>query len=315
MAAETVVALHAAGVQVLVLGSRRMLERDLLDPGVARAPFGSFRDLERALRDGIAEHRPHAIWMAAAVADYSPLPHLGKVRSDADELVVRMRRNPKLIARLRQACGPDTALIGFKLLSHVDPDVLRATARQQLTGNALDFVVANDLADFGPEAHPVTLVGPHHATRIPGGRHRVARALVDRIGRQRQRAAASVALVCSDRVLLGQRRTRRALGAWAFPGGALEPGEDPWEAARRELREETGIELPDRARPPRQVVVHAHDGPTRWRITCFVVETDTASPPRATAELDARWVPRAAAVALEGLTPGTRTVLRAMVDP
>lgn len=35
----------------------------------------------------------------------------------------------------------------------------------------------------------------------------------------------------------------RRLGIWLQPGGHLDAGETPWEAARRETREETGIEV------------------------------------------------------------------------
>src|ERR1700722_5920571 len=44
------------------------------------------------------------------------------------------------------------------------------------------------------------------------------------------------------RVLLIKRKFEPNKGRWSLPGGLLETGEDPEDAARREVREELGLE-------------------------------------------------------------------------
>lgn len=53
--------------------------------------------------------------------------------------------------------------------------------------------------------------------------------------------AASVALIDKDKVLLIQRARKPYFGLWSLPGGRLEPGETPEDAAQREILEEVGL--------------------------------------------------------------------------
>ena len=54
---------------------------------------------------------------------------------------------------------------------------------------------------------------------------------------------AALVLDENGRVLLGRRAFEPFKGRWDTPGGFLEEGEHPLDGLRRELREETGLEV------------------------------------------------------------------------
>lgn len=55
--------------------------------------------------------------------------------------------------------------------------------------------------------------------------------------------AGAVIRDADHRLLLVRRGRPPALGSWTLPGGRLEPGESPADAAAREVREETGLDV------------------------------------------------------------------------
>jgi 8-oxo-dGTP diphosphatase len=74
---------------------------------------------------------------------------------------------------------------------------------------------------------------------------------------RRPTPAVAVAVVESDRVLLVRRRWAPMVGHWALPAGFIEEGEDPRRTARREVAEETGLEV----RPVHLIGAYPGGGP------------------------------------------------------
>jgi 8-oxo-dGTP diphosphatase len=63
------------------------------------------------------------------------------------------------------------------------------------------------------------------------------------IGTPSVRRVVAALIVRDGRILIGQRPLDQPMALkWEFPGGKIEPGEEPIDALRRELMEELGID-------------------------------------------------------------------------
>jgi 8-oxo-dGTP diphosphatase len=95
-----------------------------------------------------------------------------------------------------------------------------------------------------------------------------------------------------DEVLIGRKLTGLGAGRAVGPGGKLDPGETPAEAAVREVAEETGILVDPSALEPRGVLDYRFPSRPAWsqRSFVFVCRSFTGAG-MASEELEPEWWP------------------------
>lgn len=102
------------------------------------------------------------------------------------------------------------------------------------------------------------------------------------------RVGVGVIVLRGGRVLLGRRLGSHGAGTWQFPGGHLEAFERVEDCARREVREETGLEIGPVRRGPYTEDVFAAEG--KHYVTLFAVaEAAEGTPEVREPERAAEW--------------------------
>ncbi|QDV38410.1 phosphopantothenoylcysteine decarboxylase domain-containing protein [Tautonia plasticadhaerens] len=146
-------------------------------------PRGDVRDYATALAQALRPRPTPAdvVMLAMAASDFEPEPTPGKLSSDADELLIRCRRAPKVIQSVRD-WAPDAYLVGFKLLSGATEAELIRAAEEACHVNRADLTVANDLRHYRAGRHTIHLVRPGHPVETYcSAEGDLAARLVDRI--------------------------------------------------------------------------------------------------------------------------------------
>lgn len=114
--------------------------------------FVSFNDLNNQLEDLIKTNHFDWIIHAAAVSDYSVEKAVGKLSSDADEMTLKLKRNPKLIQKIKTVT-PKSKLVGFKLTSNLNKEEVHKKVAALFETSGCDLIVQNDWNDIKNQQH------------------------------------------------------------------------------------------------------------------------------------------------------------------
>jgi len=123
--------------------------------------------------------RHDIVLFPAAVSDYSPKKVEGKISSNMDGLTVVLKRNPKLIDRMK-----GRFVVGFKAQAKMKDDALDKAALELLKRSKCSLVIANSIENVKKGMTKVIVVSADDSTEcLEGTKFEVADRIIDRVVR------------------------------------------------------------------------------------------------------------------------------------
>jgi phosphopantothenoylcysteine decarboxylase/phosphopantothenate--cysteine ligase len=136
-------------------------------PGAEEAPKGArvisvktVNEMFSAVKKELEQKRFDVAILAAAASDYTTTPSRTKIKSTQKELIIKLRRAPKIIDHVKKIQS-DIFLVGFKAEADVSKKVLVASAMKKIRESGADLVIANDVGaryQKNPELNEVLIV-------------------------------------------------------------------------------------------------------------------------------------------------------------
>ncbi|MEW5936224.1 MAG: bifunctional phosphopantothenoylcysteine decarboxylase/phosphopantothenate--cysteine ligase CoaBC [Candidatus Thermoplasmatota archaeon] len=171
------------GIAIAVEGFGRGADVELVMAGDIPAP--QFIPTTRArtvaeLREVLRGKKADAIIVPAAIPDYAPEKARGKTPSDREEMVLRLRRQEKILSHLRKR--HKGVLVGFKAEYGVEEKELIKRAEERLKEHRLEMIVANDLRHLSPSKTRAILIRRDgRKTKFEGSKSALAEAIITEV--------------------------------------------------------------------------------------------------------------------------------------
>ena len=127
--------------------------------------FETIKDILQLLKNN--KKTFDAIIVCAAIADYLPKKHKGKISSGKNKLIIECSPAPKIIQKIRNV-APKSKIIAFKVEENKKD--LKEKAIKLLLKNNLDVVVANTISAFGTDENEILIIDEKRESTIKKGR-------------------------------------------------------------------------------------------------------------------------------------------------
>ncbi|MEM2944380.1 MAG: bifunctional phosphopantothenoylcysteine decarboxylase/phosphopantothenate--cysteine ligase CoaBC [Methanomassiliicoccales archaeon] len=112
----------------------------------------------------------------AALSDYTVDKREGKIPSECEELILKLKRTPKVLKLISEK---NCMLIGYKAESGIDTEELVSRARSRMIEFGLDAIVANDLRKVSPNHTEVAIITKQKVCIAAGSKREVAHRILD----------------------------------------------------------------------------------------------------------------------------------------
>jgi phosphopantothenoylcysteine decarboxylase / phosphopantothenate---cysteine ligase len=184
---------HDRGANVTVIYGHGSVDpgTHLQDRSILVHRVNTAQEMFESVMSELSAKRYHVVILASATSDFSVAERLNsKMESTMGKVDITLVPINKIIGRVKDVCGYDVFLIGFKAEYNIEPADLIEKAYKKLLESGADLIVANDVGKkdtgFGSDNNEVYIIDRHkNISHLPlQPKDQISEGIVDMIERK-----------------------------------------------------------------------------------------------------------------------------------